>query len=81
MPLTLQMRGEIQGRMGQAGAQRRVRSASIVIACDFCVVASATFRILYVLVVMELFDRSSRVVARPVLNGLHHEYDLLARAA
>ncbi len=27
------------------------------------------------------FDRSSRVVARPVLNGLHHEYNLLARAA
>ena len=27
------------------------------------------------------FDRSSRVVAHPVLNGLHHEYSLLARAA
>ena len=27
------------------------------------------------------FDRSSRVVARPVLNGLHHEYSLLNRAA
>src|SRR5208283_13565 len=26
------------------------------------------------------FDRSSRVVAQPVLNGLHHEYSLLARA-
>ena len=25
--------------------------------------------------------RSSRVVAGPVLNGLHHEYNLLARAA
>jgi putative transposase len=27
------------------------------------------------------FDRSNRVVAHPVLNGLHHEYSLLARAA
>ena len=27
------------------------------------------------------FDRSSRVVAHSVLNGLHHEYGLLARAA
>ena len=27
------------------------------------------------------FDRASRVVARPVLNGLHHEYSLLPRAA
>jgi putative transposase len=27
------------------------------------------------------FDRSSRVVAHPVLHGLHHEYGLLARAA
>ena len=27
------------------------------------------------------FDRSSRVVAHSVLNGLHHEYSLLARAA
>jgi putative transposase len=27
------------------------------------------------------FDRSSRVVAHPVLNGLHHEYRLLPRAA
>jgi putative transposase len=27
------------------------------------------------------FDRSSRVVAHPILNGLHHEYSLLARAA
>jgi len=27
------------------------------------------------------FDRSSRVVAHPVLNGLHHEYSLLDRAA
>jgi putative transposase len=27
------------------------------------------------------FDRASRVVARPVLNGLHHEYSLLDRAA
>jgi hypothetical protein len=27
------------------------------------------------------FDRSSRVVANPVLNGLHHEYNLLADAA
>ncbi len=27
------------------------------------------------------FDRSSRVVAHSVLNGLHHEYCLLARAA
>jgi putative transposase len=27
------------------------------------------------------FDRSSRVVAHSVLNGLHHEYALLARAA
>jgi putative transposase len=27
------------------------------------------------------FDRSSRVVAHPVLNGLHHEYRLLNRAA
>ena len=27
------------------------------------------------------FDRTSRVVAHPVLNGLHHEYTLLADAA
>jgi putative transposase len=27
------------------------------------------------------FDRSSRIVARSVLNGLHHEYSLMARAA
>jgi transposase InsO family protein len=27
------------------------------------------------------FDRSSRVVAHSVLNGLHHEYSLLPRAA
>ena len=27
------------------------------------------------------FDRSSRVVAHPVLNGLHHEYTLVADAA
>jgi putative transposase len=27
------------------------------------------------------FDRSTRVVASPVLNGLHHEYNLLADAA
>jgi putative transposase len=27
------------------------------------------------------FDRSSRVVAHPILNGLHHEYSLLNRAA
>ncbi len=27
------------------------------------------------------FDRSSRVLANPVLNGLHHEYTLLADAA
>jgi len=27
------------------------------------------------------FDRSSRVVANPVLNGLHHEYTLVADAA
>ena len=27
------------------------------------------------------FDRPSRVVAHPVLNGLHHEYSLSARAA
>ena len=27
------------------------------------------------------FDRSNRVVAHRVLNGLHHEYSLLARAA
>jgi putative transposase len=27
------------------------------------------------------FDRPSRVVVRPVLNGLHHEYSLLDRAA
>jgi hypothetical protein len=27
------------------------------------------------------FDRPSRVVAHPVLNGLHHEYSLLPRAA
>jgi transposase InsO family protein len=27
------------------------------------------------------FDRSSRVMAHPVLNGLHHEYSLLDRAA
>ena len=27
------------------------------------------------------FDRPSRVVAHPVLNGLHHEYSLLDRAA
>jgi hypothetical protein len=27
------------------------------------------------------FDRSSRIVAHPVLNGLHHEYSLLVRAA
>ena len=27
------------------------------------------------------FDRSSRVVGHSVLNGLHHEYSLLARAA
>ena len=27
------------------------------------------------------FDRASRVVAHPVLNGLHHEYNLMARAA
>ncbi|MGO9452754.1 MAG: integrase core domain-containing protein [Candidatus Binataceae bacterium] len=27
------------------------------------------------------FDRASRVVAHPLLNGLHHEYNLLDRAA
>jgi hypothetical protein len=27
------------------------------------------------------FDRSSRLVAHPVLNGLHHEYSFLDRAA
>jgi transposase InsO family protein len=27
------------------------------------------------------FDRSSCVVVHPILNGLHHEYSLLARAA
>jgi len=27
------------------------------------------------------FDRTSRIVARSVLNGLHHEYSLVARAA
>jgi transposase InsO family protein len=27
------------------------------------------------------FDRSTRIVAHPVLNGLHHEYSPLARAA
>jgi putative transposase len=27
------------------------------------------------------FDRASRVVVRPVLNGLHHEYTLVAHAA
>jgi len=27
------------------------------------------------------FDRASRVVAHPVMNGLHHEYTLLDRAA
>src|SRR5208337_3736578 len=27
------------------------------------------------------FDRSSRIMAHPVLNGLHHEYGLLPRAA
>jgi len=27
------------------------------------------------------FDRSNRVVAHSILNGLHHEYSLLARAA
>ena len=27
------------------------------------------------------FDRSRRVVAHSVLNGLHHEYSLFARAA
>ena len=27
------------------------------------------------------FDRPARVVARPILNGLHHEYRLLAQAA
>jgi hypothetical protein len=27
------------------------------------------------------FDRPSGVVAHAVLNGLHHEYSLLARAA
>jgi hypothetical protein len=27
------------------------------------------------------FDRASQVVAHSVLNGLHHEYCLLARAA
>jgi hypothetical protein len=31
--------------------------ADAIIACDFCVVASATFRILYVLVVMEHASR------------------------
>jgi hypothetical protein len=30
---------------------------------------------------MHHFDRSSRVVAHSVLNGLHHEYSLVARAA
>jgi putative transposase len=28
-----------------------------------------------------LFDQSTRIVAGPVLNGLHHEYSLMARAA
>jgi putative transposase len=31
--------------------------AAAIIACDFCVVASATFRLLYVLVVMEHASR------------------------
>jgi hypothetical protein len=27
------------------------------------------------------FDQSTPIVAHPVLNGLHHEYSLMARAA
>jgi hypothetical protein len=27
------------------------------------------------------FDQSTQIVAHPVLNGLHHEYSFMARAA
>ena len=95
-----------------------------VVACDFCVVVTATFRILYVFVVIEHATRRRlhewvrhynegrphmspgpgipqppprfpvplrghrhrlpehlRVVAHPILGGLHHEYRLEEKAA
>jgi len=56
--------------------------AAAIVACDFCVVVTATFRLLYVLVVIEHHTR--RIVhcnVTPVLGGLHHEYGLVAKAA
>ena len=66
--------------------------AMAIVACDFCIVVTATFRILYVFVVMEhatrriphvnvTAHRHLRMVARPMLGGLYHEYRLEAQAA
>jgi hypothetical protein len=53
--------------------------ASEVLACDFFVTVTAWFRLVYVFVITLRADH--RVGARPVLGGLHHEYELEPVAA
>jgi hypothetical protein len=58
--------------------------AQAIVACDFCVVVTATFRLLYVFALMEHATRRilhTNVTAHPILGGLHHEYGLAEQTA